>query len=334
MGLGSFLYKQFVEVIQWTESGSGVLAYRFPTSGLEIKNKASLTVRESQIAMFINEGKAADIFNPGMYELTTQTLPILTYLQNWDKAFESPFKSDVYFFSTREQVNQLWGTATPITLRDKEFGIVRIRANGAYSYQIKDVDTFWKKLSSTTEEYRVEDIEGQLRATIMTSLASFLGSSEIAFIDMAANQSILSQKLKDAIAPALAEYGLELKTFMVQSVSLPEELEKHLDKVSSMGMIKDLNNYAKFEAADNIGTAAANEGGIAGIGTGMGAGFAMGQMMTDSFAGMSASTVKSSPIASEDPIALLEKLDGLLKKGILTQAEFDAKKVEILSQIK
>ena len=135
MGFGSFLYKQFIEIIQWTESGAGVLAHRFPTNDMEIKNGAALTVRESQLAMFVNEGKVADIFTAGNYTLTTQTLPILTYLKNWDKAFESPFKSEVYFFSTREQVNQLWGTATPITIRDKEFGIVRLRANGIYSYR-------------------------------------------------------------------------------------------------------------------------------------------------------------------------------------------------------
>lgn len=286
MSLGAFLYKQFIEVIQWTESGPGVLAHRFPTNDMEIKNGAQLTVRESQKAVFINEGKVADVFIPGMYTLSTKTLPILTYLKNWDKAFESPFKSDVYFFSTREQTNQTWGTAQPITVRDKEFGVVRLRANGIYSYAIKDIEPFWTKLSGTTADYTVQDLEGQLRASVLTALASFLGKSEVAFLDMAANQQDFSDKLKVAVAPALEQYGLELKTFMVQSLSLPEELQEHLDKVSSMGMIGDLQKYARFQAADSISVAAANPGGVAGAGAGIGAGVAMGQMMASAFSGM------------------------------------------------
>lgn len=334
MSLGAFLYKQFVEVIQWTESGPGVLAHRFETSGQEIKNGAALTVRESQMAMFVNEGKVADIFAPGSYNLTTKTLPILTYLKNWDKAFESPFKSDVYFFSTRDQVNQLWGTPTPITIRDKDFGVVRLRANGAYSFAIKEVDPFWKKLSATTADYTVADIEGQLRAMIVTNIASALGGSAIPFIDMAANQMAFSEKLKAAIAPAFAEYGLELKTFMVQSLSLPEELEKHLDRVSSMGMVgNNMARYTQFQAADSLQAAAANPGGTAGAGVGLGAGVAMGQMMAGA---MSNSGVgQAAPAAAAaDPVAMLQKLDELLKKGILTQAEFDAKKTELLQQIR
>jgi membrane protease subunit (stomatin/prohibitin family) len=299
---------------------------------MEIKNGASLTVRESQLAMFVNEGKVADIFQPGLYRLTTQTLPILTYLKNWARGFESPFKSDIYFFSTREQVNQMWGTATPITMRDKEFGLIRLRANGLYSYQIKNVDPFWHKLSGSTAEYTVEDIEGQLRGTILTSIASFLGASAIPFIDMAANQAAFSEKLKEAIAPAFDAYGLELKTFMVQSLSLPEELEQHLDKVASMGMVSDLRRYTQFQAADSLQAAAANPGGAAGAGVGVGAGLSMGQMMAGALG--AAGIGGAGGAGAADPMATLEKLDGLLKKGILTQAEFDAKKAELLQQIK
>lgn len=333
MSLGAFLYKQFIEVIQWTESGPGVLTHRFPTNDMEIKNGAQLTVRESQKAVFINEGKVADVFGPGLYTLSTKTLPILTYLKNWDKAFESPFKSEVYFFSTREQTNQMWGTAMPITMRDKEFGIIRLRANGIYSYAIKDIEPFWTKISGTTEEYTVQELEGQLRASILTSLASFLGKSEVAFMDMAGNQQDFSDKLKEAVAPALAQYGLELKTFLVQSLSLPEELQAHLDKVSEMGMVGDLQKYARFQAADSISAAAANPGGVAGAGAGIGAGVAMGQMMASAFSGMNTPNAGNSAPAA-DPMATLEKLSDLLKKGILTQAEFDAKKTEILQQIK
>lgn len=332
----SFISKQFIDIIQWNESESGVLAYRFPMQDMEIQNGAALTVRESQLALFVNEGKIADVFEAGNHKLTTQTLPILTYLKNWDKLFESPFKSDVYFFSTREQIDQKWGTAMPITLRDKDFGVLRIRANGTYSYKIKDAGVFWTKLSGTTEKYSVADMEGQLRAAILTSLASSLGGSDVAFLDMAANQTLFSDKLKSAVAPTLAEYGLELKTFYVQSLSLPEELQQHLDKASSMRMMGDLQKYALFQAAESLPAAAANSGGVAGAGVGLGAGVAMGQMMAGAFSGIGQNngggSSSSAPVS--DPMATLEKLGDLLKKGILTQAEFDAKKTEILSQIK
>lgn len=331
MGLKSFISKQFIDVIQWTESESGTLAYRYPMQDMEIQNGASLTVRDSQMAMFINEGKIADVFHPGIYKLTTQTLPVLTYLKNWDKFFESPFKSDVFFFSLREQTDQKWGTAMPIVLRDKEFGVLRIRAYGLYSYKINDIKSFWTKLSGTTERYTVQDIEGQLRGSILTSLAAFLGNSEVAFLDMAANQQKFSDKLKEIVAPALTQYGLELKTFLVQSLSLPEELQERLDKVSSMRMLGDLQKYAQFQAADSLSVAAANPGGVAGAGAGIGAGLAMGQMMAGALSKMDKN---GSSDSAADPLITLEKLGELLKKGILTQEEFNAKKAELLRQIK
>lgn len=329
MGLIDFLGKQFIDVIQWTEPGPGVLAYRFPTLDQEIRNRAVLTVRESQMALFINEGRVADLFGPGRYELTTETLPVTTYLQNWDKLFESPFKSDVYFFSMREQTDQKWGTAQPITVRDKEFGVVRLRANGNYSYQISDPKTFWTKLSGSVETYTVEDLAGQLRGAILTAIASALGGSSVAFIDMAANQTAFSETLKEAVAPTLAQYGLALKTFYVQSLSLPEELQTHLDRASSMRMVGDLAKYAQFQAADALKDAAANSGGVAGAGAGLGAGVAMGQIMAQAFGGGSGGGAQAA-----DPYAALEKLGDLFKKGILTQDEFDAKKAELLQQIK
>lgn len=329
MGLFNLIKKQFVDVIQWTEDGAGVLAWRFPMLDQEIQNGAVLTVRESQSAVFINEGKVADVFGPGQYTLNTQSLPVLTALKNWDKLFESPFKSDVYFFSHREQTDQKWGTATPITIRDKEFGVVRLRANGIYSYIIKDIEPFWKKLSGTTPQYTVADIEGQLRATILTAMAAFFGGSNIAFLDMAANQLKFSETLKAAVAPAFAEFGLELKSFFVQSISLPEELQAHLDKASSMQMVGDLRRYTQFQVADNIGVAAANPGGLAAVGAGMGAGMAFGQVMGGALgqSGMGAGG------EANDPFAALERLADLAKRGVITQADFEAKKAELLKRI-
>src|SRR5580658_2824113 len=191
MSLRDFIAKQWIDVIQWTEPEDGVLAYRYPMQDMEIQNGGSLTVRESQMAAFVNEGKVADIFGPGLYKLTTQTLPILTYLQNWDKKFQSPFKSDVYFFSTRLQTNQRWGTATPITIRDKEFGAVRMRAYGIYAYRVADPKVFYQKVSGTRPVYMVSDLEGQLRNSIIGQMTDMFGNSSVDFLDMASHQAQL-----------------------------------------------------------------------------------------------------------------------------------------------
>jgi membrane protease subunit (stomatin/prohibitin family) len=330
MSLLSFLSKQFIDILQWNEEGAGVLAWRYPMQDMEIQNGGSLTVRESQRAMFVNEGKIADVFGPGRYTLTTQTLPVLTYLKNWDKAFESPFKSDVFFFSTREQTDQKWGTAQPITVRDKEFGALRIRANGVFSYKVADVAVFFGKLSGTTPSYTVDDAVGQLRAAIVTAMAAGIGASDVAFLDMAANQGVLSDRLKAAVAPVFLNYGLELIQFFLQSLSLPEDVQDHLDRKSSMRIVGDLASYTQFEAAESLRDAAANPGGVAGAGVGLGAGFALAQTMG------AALQPASAPVAAteSDPVAMIEKLGELFQKGILTQAEFDAKKAELLQKIR
>ena len=337
MGILDFISKQFIDVIQWTADEPGVLAYRFPMSGMEIQNGAQLVVRETQKAAFFNEGKIADIFGPGTYTLNTQTLPVLTYLKNWDKLFESPFKSDVYFFDTKDQIDRKWGTTQPLTIRDKEYGPIRIRAFGNYSYAVGDVEEFWSRLVGTAERSTSEAIEGQLRGIILTAIGATLGQSNIAFVDMAANQEAFSQKLAEAIAPALGNYGIDIKNFYVQSLSLPEELQRVLDKVSSMNMLGDLNRYAQFQTAESIPLAAENPGGLAGAGAGLGAGLAIGQAMTQGLANAATTAPQVQPVAAqpaEDPIQLLEKLGGLLAKGILTQQEFDTKKAELLSRIK
>jgi membrane protease subunit (stomatin/prohibitin family) len=331
MGLFDFVSKQFIDVIQWTEDEPGVLAWRYPMADMEIQNGAQLVVRETQAAVFIDEGRFADRFDAGTHTLATQTLPVLTYLKNWDKFFESPFKSDVYYFSLREQIDRKWGTTQPITVRDKEFGPLRIRAFGAYSFRIAELEPFWRKLSGTAARYTVDDLDGQLRAIIMTALGSYLASSDIAFVDMAANQAEFSTRLKEAVAPAFREYGLELASFFLQSLSLPEELEKHLDRAASQRMVGDLGQYTRFQTADAIPIAAENPGGIAGIGAGMGAGLAMAQAMSGA---MATSPAQPAGTQQEDPLATIEKLGGLLAKGLITQAEFDAKKTELLARIR
>src|SRR5277367_905232 len=277
MSLRDFISKQFIDVIDWIEPEDGILAYRYPMQDREIQNGGKLTVRDSQFALFVNEGKAADAFPAGLYTLNTQTLPILTYLMNWDKAFKSPFKSDVYYFSTRLQTNQRWGTATPITIRDKEFGAIRMRGYGIYAYKIDDAKLFYQKISGTRDIYGVADLEGQLRNTIVARMTDSFAQSSVPFLDMAANQAALGQKIIDVVKPSFAELGLSLESFVVENISLPDELQKMLDQRISMNMLGDMNKYTQFQVAQSLPIAAANEGGggIAGIGVGLGAGLTM-----------------------------------------------------------
>jgi membrane protease subunit (stomatin/prohibitin family) len=281
MGLGEFLKKQFIDVIQWTEADDSVLAYRFPMRDMEIQMGAQLVVRETQAAVFVNEGRIADVFGPGRHRLDTQNLPLLTNLQHWDKLFESPFKSDVYFVSTRLRLNQRWGTQTPVTVRDAEFGIARIRAYGTYAYRILDPVRFHTEVSGTREVYAMQELEGQLRNLAVTRMSDTLAGSGIAFLDLAANQVELGEQIATRLAADVSEFGLALEGFVVESLSLPDELQQRLDERIGMGIVGDHQRYAQFQAARSIPLAAANEGGAAGIGAGLGAGMAMGQMMSE-----------------------------------------------------
>jgi membrane protease subunit (stomatin/prohibitin family) len=294
----SFFSKQFIDVIHWTEPGDGVLAYRYPMEDMEIQNGGQLTVRDSQAAVFVNEGQIADVFGPGLYTLSTNTLPILTYLRNWDKAFKSPFKSDVYYFSTRLQTNQKWGTASPITIRDKEFGAVRMRAFGIYAYRISDPKVFYQKVSGTRASYTVPELEGQLRNTIIGQMTDMFGNASVNFLDMAAHQAQLGQNMLTAMRPVFADLGLLLDNFTVENISLPEELQKLLDQRIGMNMIGDMGRYTQFQVAQSMPIAAANEGGgLAGAGVGLGAGMLMAQQMMNA----SRPPAGPSPAAPEAP---------------------------------
>lgn len=329
MGLFDAFKKQFIDVIQWNEEQPGTLSWRFPIIDQEIQNGAQLTVREGQHVMFLNEGKVADTFGPGLHTLNTRAIPILTSIYNWDKAFEGPYKADVYFFSLRDQVDRKWGTATPITIRDQDYGHIRLRAHGTYSYAIKDPEVFYKRVLGTRETYHSEELEGQLRSMILTSMSSYFGQSGISFLDMAANQENFSLKLKEELLDDFEQYGLELKTFHVQNLSLPEELQEYLDKKSQMNIVGNLDKFTKFETADNISTAAANEGGMAGMGAGMGAGFSMANAM----AGAMNQGGGAQATPQEDPLETIAKLAKLKDQGILTEEEFTQKKAELLKKI-
>ena len=257
MTLISFLAKQFIDVIEWNEPEDGILTYRYPMQDLEIQNGGQLTVSESQMAAFVNEGKIADIFGPGLYTLNTRNLPILTDLMNWDKDFESPFKSEVYFFSTRLQIDQKWGTATPITIRDKDFGAVSLRCFGIYSYRIVDPRVFFNQVSGTRDVYFAADLDGQLRDTVLAHIAPIFANSGISFLDLTANQALLADKLIEQIKPVFASLGLELNSFVVENVSLPDELAKVLDQRIGMGIVGDVGRYTQYAAAESLDLAAA-----------------------------------------------------------------------------
>ena len=277
MTLSDFLSRQFIRVLQWNENEDGVLAYRYPMQDMEIENGGKLTVRETQMAAFINEGRIADVFGPGLYTLNTRNLPILTDLMNWSKDFESPFKSDVYFFSTRLQLNQKWGTGTPVTIRDKEFGAVRLRAYGTYAYRIADPRVFFTTVSGTRDTYHAADLEDQLRAMIVERMAGAFADSNVAFLDMAHSQAALADTIAAAAKPGFAAFGLEMNQFVVESVSLPDDLQKIMDQRIGMGMAGDLGRLTQFEAAESLEEAAQNPGGTAGMGVGLGAGMTIAQ---------------------------------------------------------
>jgi membrane protease subunit (stomatin/prohibitin family) len=306
----------------------------------EIQYGGSLTVRESQMALFINEGKVADVFGPGMYKLTTQTLPVLTYLQNWDKLFESPFKSDVYFFSTRQRLDRKWGTPNPITIRDKDFGIVRLRAFGIYAYHIVDPKLFHMAVSGTVERYTTEQLENQLRDLITGHIADIFGESGLPFVDMAGNQVEFAKELKGLMEPFFREYGLALDSLVVQNISLPEELQAMLDRRIGVNMMGGMQAYTQFQTAEAIPLAAQNQGGLAGIGAGVGVGLGLGQQIAGTMVqslgqatAPAAAAAAAAPVSADEVVATIEKLHGLVAKGILTQAEFEAKKAELLKKL-
>ncbi|MGE5385310.1 MAG: SPFH domain-containing protein [Betaproteobacteria bacterium] len=338
-----FIKTQFIDILQWTEDQDGVLAWRFPMQDMEIQYGGSLTVRDSQMAVFVNEGTIADVFPPGMHKLTTQTLPVLTYLKNWDKLFESPFKSDVYFYSTRLQLDRKWGTPNPITIRDKDFGIVRLRAFGIYSYHIVDPKIFYQKISGTRDTYTRDELEGQLRNTMIASITDLFGESGVPFIDMASNQEEFGKAVREKMTTVFADFGLALDSLVVQNISLPEELQKILDQRIGMNMIGDMNRYTQYQVANAIPLAAQNEGGMAGLGVGVGAGVGFGQVMGQAMAqavqpqAAPAATAPAAPAAAaispDEVVATLEKLHGLVEKGILSKEEFEAKKAELLKKL-
>ena len=277
MGILDFLTGEFIDVIHWTDDTRDTMVWRFEREGHAIKYGAKLTVREGQAAVFIHEGQLADVFTPGLYMLETNNMPILTTLQHWDHGFKSPFKSEVYFVNTTRFNDLKWGTKNPIMLRDPEFGPLRIRAFGTYSTRVKDAGVFMKEIVGTDGEFTMDEISFQIRNIIVQEFSRVIATSNIPVLDMAGNTADLSKLIGTAIAPTLEGYGLVIPELYIENISLPEEVEKALDKRTSIGIVGDLNKYTQFSAAEAMTTAAANPNGGMGAGLGMGMGVVMGQ---------------------------------------------------------
>jgi membrane protease subunit (stomatin/prohibitin family) len=284
MGLFDFIKNQFIEVIEWTDQSNEVMVYKFPVANNEIKMGAKLTVRESQVAIFVNEGKIADVFSPGLYELKTENMPIMTSLKSWKYGFNSPFKADVYFVNTKQFTDQKWGTTNPIMMRDAEFGMLRLRAFGIYSFRVSDAEKFMKEIFGTNRSFDTESITGQLKSSLVSGITDILGEAKVPAIDLAQYYDELSERAKEKLQPRFEELGLKLASLFIENISLPEEVEKVLDKRTSMGLLGNMQQYAQYQTAEAIRDSAQNQGsGFAGMGAGMGAGAAIGNMMSNAF---------------------------------------------------
>ncbi|MEQ6202474.1 SPFH domain-containing protein [Sulfitobacter sp. HNIBRBA2951] len=272
MGIFDFLSGQFIDVIHWTDDTRDTMVWRFEREGHEIKYGAKLTVREGQAAVFVHEGRLADVFTPGLYMLETNNMPILTTLQHWDHGFKSPFKSEVYFVNTTRFNNLKWGTKNPVIVRDPEFGPVRLRAFGTYSVRVTDPAVFLREIVGTDGEFTMDEISYQIRNIIVQEFSRTIARSQIPVLDMAANVRELGKLIGGEIAGQLAEYGLALPELYIENISLPPAVEEVMDKRSSMGVIGNLNEYMQFQAAEALGQEGA---GSAAIQAGMGAGLGM-----------------------------------------------------------
>src|SRR6187399_695591 len=274
---------QFIEVIEWLDNTGDTMVYRFPVAGQEIKNGAQLIVRESQAAVFVFEGQVADVFTPGKYEIDGGNTPILSKLGAWKFGFNSPIKSEVYFVNTKQFTDMKWGTSNPIMLRDADFGIVRLRAFGAYSLRVADPSEFIRQIAGTNAHFQTEDIDTQLKRAIVSEFSDAIGEMKIPALDLAAQYKEIGEQIRAKINEDFKGYGLEVTKFYVENVSLPPEVEAAMDKRASMGALGDAQKYMQFQAADALRDAAQNEGGGAGLGAGLGAGFAVGGQMANAF---------------------------------------------------
>ena len=343
MGLMDWGKAQFLDILEWLDDSNDTMAWRFPMRGQEIQNGGKLVVRESQEAVFVNEGQFADCFKPGTHNLTTQNLPILATLKGWKYGFESPFKSDVYFLNTKLFNDLGWGTPNPIMMRDADFGMLRIRAFGIYSIRVVDSKSFLKNVVGTNGLFTVADIQEQLRKSIISKFTDAQGEAKIPALDLAAKYDEISDLLRQKMDPEFQTMGLECSKLFIENISLPEEVEAMMDKRTSVGMMAPvMGAYTQMQVADSLPLAAQNPGGLAGMGMGVGLGFGMGNMMGNQM-GQAAAQMnqglgqmgQTAPAPAAPAKTLKEELTDLkdlFDSQLITQAEFDAQRGAILKK--
>ena len=352
MGIWDRIVSQLIEIIEWLDDDREILVWRFPVRAQEIKNGAKLVVREGQTAIFVNEGKLADVFGPGTYTLTTQNLPILSTLKGWKYGFNSPFKAEVYFVNTTQATDLKWGTQNPIMMRDPEFGPIRLRAFGIFALRVGDPAKFLKEVVGTDGEFEIDEIIGQLKRNLVSRFTGALGKANVPALDLAGNYDAISEKLEPTIRADFEELGLSLTKFMIENISLPPAVEKVLDKRTEMGILGNMQQYAAYQAANAIPDAAKAPNSMAGAGMGLAAGWAMGGQMANAFNPMmqpgGAPQYGHAPAPAPAPVVAapapaaggantmvdrLKKLDALKAAGVLSEDEYNAKRTEILSEI-
>lgn len=282
-----FLRNNLLKIIEWQDDSKDTIVYKYPIDGRKIMYGSKLTVRESQIAVFVNKGKIADIFEPGMYKLETSNLPILTQLLSLPYGFKSPFFAEVYFINTKRFTNLKWGTSNPLTNRDKEFGTIRIKAFGSYSIKVDNPKVFLEELFSTNSTFTTQDINLYLRSMLISYLSDAMSESGVSALDMSSNLLEFSDTCKENIAIKFKDLGLKLTDFVIENISFPEEVEKAIDTRASMGVLADtMDTYVKYSTATAIGDAAKNSGStIANTGVELAAGMVMAETMKETLSG-------------------------------------------------
>ncbi len=332
-GFFNRLLNQWIDVIEWTDTTNDTMVFRFPVANSEIKMGAKLTVREGQVAVFVNEGQIADVFGPGLHTLATQNMPLLTMLKSWPHGFNSPFKADVYFFSTRQFTDLKWGTSNPIPMRDADFGVVRTRAFGSYALRITDASKFLREVVGTDGLFQTGEITGQLRDLVVTEFTTVLGELKVPVLDLAANYRTLSADIQKQLSDHFGQYGLELTRFLIENISVPPEVEAAMDKRSSMGVL-GVRDFTTFQAGTAMEVGAAAGGGSpAGDMAQMMAGMAIGQQLVQNMQAAANPPATAPAAPGKTVVERLKELKELHEAGILTDDEFAAKKADLVSQL-
>ncbi|HEX6432294.1 MAG TPA: SPFH domain-containing protein [Niastella sp.] len=308
----------FIEIIEAATPDPNLLMWKYADEDKEIKNGAKLTVRESQVAVFLNEGQLADVFQPGLHTLSTENIPILSRLKGWKYGFNSPFKADVYFVNTRQFVNNKWGTPAPIMMRDPEFGQVRVRAFGTFDIQIKDFATFFRQYAGSYKTFNIFELQYELRDFIAPKFGEVLAQQNMSVKDVAGNVTELGKKVEPFLKPYFAQFGIELVSFTITSVTLPDEVSAHYDKITNMNMVTDMDKFTKFNTAQAIGEK----------------GTAMNEATTNAMAmGMMMNQMQPVNQPQDDITSKLQKLKTLFESGLIDEAEYKSKKGELIDKL-